>query len=213
MASSGSLTATGVVASSLSVGSGVWVISSSRAHLTTSAPFQAGPRGPVSGRLSGTAAWRARPSASRFPAAFPPPAFASWSSCSRSGFGRSLRSAYRPARGQAGPGRGFRVPHTRAATGVGASFSPGTAVLNPGCGSCTPGARRIAATMSLNPATTTIHAGGPLDEPSTEVQALRPPSLPLTHGPRMERGLASASPQASHPAVTGNAHRGRGQAN
>jgi hypothetical protein len=32
-----------------------------------------------------------------FPAAFPPPAFASWSSCSRQGIGRSSRSAYRPA--------------------------------------------------------------------------------------------------------------------
>jgi hypothetical protein len=33
---------------------------------------------------------------SRFPAAFRPPAFASWSSCARWGAGPSLRSAYRP---------------------------------------------------------------------------------------------------------------------
>ena len=32
---------------------------------------------------------------SRFPAAFRPPAFASWSSCARQGTGPSLRSAYR----------------------------------------------------------------------------------------------------------------------
>jgi hypothetical protein len=33
---------------------------------------------------------------SRFPAAFRPPALASWSSCSRRGVGRPLGSAYRP---------------------------------------------------------------------------------------------------------------------
>ena len=33
---------------------------------------------------------------SRFPAAFPLPAFASWSSCARRGIGRPSRSAYRP---------------------------------------------------------------------------------------------------------------------
>ena len=59
---------------------------------------------------------------------FRPPALASRSSCSRRGVGPSLRSAYRPA---AGPRRGYRVPHARAATGVGALSTPRTAVLIP----------------------------------------------------------------------------------
>ena len=66
---------------------------------------------------------------SRFPAAFPLPALASWSSCSRRGIGRSLRSAYQCARRRTGPRRGFRVSHARAAIGVGALSTPGTTVL------------------------------------------------------------------------------------
>ena len=66
---------------------------------------------------------------SRFPAAFPLPALAFWSSCSRRGIGRSLRSAYQCARRRTGPRRGFRVSHARAAIGVGALSTPGTTVL------------------------------------------------------------------------------------
>ena len=66
---------------------------------------------------------------SRFPAAFPLPALAFWSSCSRRGIGRSLRSAYQCARKRTGPRRGFRVSHARAAIGVGALSTPGTTVL------------------------------------------------------------------------------------
>lgn len=64
---------------------------------------------------------------SRFPAAFPPPAFAFWSSCSRPGVGPSLRSADRTRR--SGPRRGFHVSHAQVATGVGALYIPGTTVL------------------------------------------------------------------------------------
>ena len=80
---------------------------------------------------------------SRFPAAFRPPAFASRSSDTRRGVGPSSRSAYRPT---AGPRRGYRVPHTRAATGLGASFTPGTTVLYPDRNACPAGACRISAT-------------------------------------------------------------------
>ena len=65
----------------------------------------------------------------RFPAAFPLPALAFWSSCSRRGIGRSLRSPYQCARRRTGPRRGFRVSHARAAIGVGALSTPGTTVL------------------------------------------------------------------------------------
>ena len=65
---------------------------------------------------------------SRFPAAFRLPAFASRSSHSRRGVQLSSRSAYRPT---AGPRRGYRVPHARVATGLGALCTPGTTVLIP----------------------------------------------------------------------------------
>ena len=50
-----------VAASNLSVGSGVIIIISYWAHLTASALFRAGPRGPMSGRLSMTTSWRTGP--------------------------------------------------------------------------------------------------------------------------------------------------------
>jgi len=63
---------------------------------------------------------------SRFPVAFRLPAFASRSSDSRQGIG----SPYgRPTGPRAGPRRGYRVPHARAATGVGAPYTPRTVVL------------------------------------------------------------------------------------
>jgi len=49
---------------------------------------------PVSGQLSRTTG-EGPAIPSRFPVAFRPPAFASWSSCARQGAGPSLRSAYR----------------------------------------------------------------------------------------------------------------------
>ena len=48
---------------------------------------------------------------SRFPVAFPLPAFASRSSDSRRGVGPSSRSAYRTTPCAPGPRRGYRVPH------------------------------------------------------------------------------------------------------
>jgi hypothetical protein len=95
--SAGPLITTEVVASSLSIGWGVVVIVGFGAHLTTSALFQAVPHGPVSGRLSTPISRRTLIDSAWFPAAFRPPAFASWSSCSRPGVELSLRSAYRHA--------------------------------------------------------------------------------------------------------------------
>jgi hypothetical protein len=98
VSSAGPFTATGVAASNLSVGSGVVVIFSSLAHLTASARFRARAQGPVSGRLCGTATWRERPSRPGFPLRFRCRHFASRSSDSRRGIGRSSRSAYRRRR-------------------------------------------------------------------------------------------------------------------
>ena len=63
---------------------------------------------------------------SRFPVAFRLPAFASRSSDSRPGIGSPHG---RPTGPTAGPRRGYRVPHARAATGVGAPYTPRTMVL------------------------------------------------------------------------------------
>jgi hypothetical protein len=93
--SAGPRTATVVAASRLSVGWGVVVIVCFGVHLTTSALVRARAPGPVSGRLSTPIGRRALISSAWFPAAFPLPAFASWSSCSRRGVELSLRSAYR----------------------------------------------------------------------------------------------------------------------
>ena len=66
---------------------------------------------------------------SRFPVAFRLPAFASRSSDSRRG-NWALLTVGLPGQA-AGPRRGYRVSHARAATGVGASSTPRTAVLFP----------------------------------------------------------------------------------
>ena len=129
--SSGPLTTTAeaVAASSLSFGSGVIVIflftgSPDRVSTLSRPGTRPGIRPVIrDGQLEGLAI------ASRFPAAFRPPAFASRSSHSRRGIGPSSRSAYRAH--TARTRRGYRVPHARAATGVGAPYTPRTTVLIP----------------------------------------------------------------------------------
>jgi len=66
----------------------------------------------------------------------------------RRGVEPSSRSAYRD---EPGPRRGFRVPHIRAATGVGALCAPGTAVLFPDRSHFPAGACRIAAARPCTP--------------------------------------------------------------
>jgi hypothetical protein len=146
---------------------------------------------------------------SRFPAAFRPPAFASRSSCSRRGIRRSSRSAYRPQ--GAGPRRGYRVPHARATTGVGALYTPRTTVLAPIWGTSPAGACRSTA---ARPST-------PLQHPTLRGSASRginegSSNSPVRSSPRLWlpgwNGRPWAFLRASHPAVTGGARRGWGQA-
>ncbi len=123
---------------------------------------------PVSGRLSATTSWRTR-HLSRFPAAFRPPAIrfsailfppGSW----------ALLTVGLPAHG-AGPRRGYHVPHVRAATGVGALYTPETAVLIPDRGDSRPAP---AALQRAVPAPRrTSHRPGFAYEASTRVQAIR----------------------------------------
>jgi len=130
VSSAGPFAAALAAASNLSVGSGIVVFFFSLAHLIASARFRAGPQGSVSGRLCGTAAWRGWPSRPGFPLRFrrrhsllahPMPAEELGSPHGRL-TGRAITS---------GPRRGYRFPHVRAAAGVGASYTPRTAVLLP----------------------------------------------------------------------------------
>ena len=109
VSSAGPFTATGVAASNLSVGSGVVVI-----FLFAGSPDR------VSALSGQTTRVRIRPVMrdgklegptiiARFPVAFPPPAFASRSSDSRQGIGRSSRSAYRHRRTPTGLPRSART--------------------------------------------------------------------------------------------------------
>ena len=126
------------------------------------------------------------------------PAFASWSSDARRGIGPSLRSAYR-ARLPPGPRRGYRVPHERAATGVGAPCTPRTAVLLPADKGSSAGACRFSAASPCTPLPAFHPARFELDEASTGVQAIHPSGLPLTCGPPDGTGAPWAFPRASHP--------------
>jgi len=121
-----------------------------------------------------------------FSAAFPPPAFASWPSCSRQGIGPSSRSAYRPTEHEPDPDgvSTFRTHELR----------PGWVPSIPRGRRCSPGLATITSPRlpllngtSLDPATTTHPCEAPLDEASTRVYAIHLSGLPLACGSRMER--------------------------
>ena len=187
VSSAGPFTATLVAASNLSVGSGVVVSlpfagSPDRVSALSRPGTWPGIR-PVmrDGRLEGAAI------TSRFPVAFPLPAFASRSSDSRRGTGPSSRWAYRTRpQARSGPRRGYRVPHARAATGVGAPYTPRTAVLFPAEGRAqpAPAARRrpVLITLLRHPTGRAL-----LHEASTRVHAIHPSGLPWPVAARVER--------------------------
>ena len=123
-------------ASNLSVGSGIVVVFFSLAHLTASARFRAGPPGGpypagYAGRPPGGADHRVPVSRCVSAAGIsllghPMPA-------------EELGSPHGRLTGpKAGPRRGYRFPHVRAAAGVGASYTPRTAVLLPAEGRARP---------------------------------------------------------------------------
>jgi len=60
----------------------------------------------------------------RFPAAFRPPAFASWASCPARGLRPPYGRLTTPPQ-RRGPGRGFRVPHAWDPAGSGCPLYPG----------------------------------------------------------------------------------------
>ena len=178
--------------------------SSSQTHLTTSARFRAralqarypasSPRRPAGGLAL----------LSRLPAAFPPPAFASRSSCSRPGIERPSRSADRPEGWtQTGFPRFARTRHDRG----GRPLYPGDDGAHPRPATLTGLHPAHHSGTSLHPATTIHQCAAPLDEPSTRVQAIHPSDLPLARDPGWN-ARPWAFPRASHPAITRSARRG-----
>ena len=207
--SAGPFTTTFVVASNLSVGSGVIVIFSCWAHLTASARFRAGPQGPVSGRLSKTASWRSGPAVVvsrrlsatgfRFSAILFPP---------RSS---ALLTVGLPAtNGMTGPRRGYRVPHARATTGLGALSTPGTVVLIRAGGDHRPAPAASQRRCPYTPPPTSHLARARITRHQRGFKQFARPGFPSPVAARMERAAASAFPRASHPTdqEPGNARRG-----
>jgi hypothetical protein len=195
--------------SSLSVGWGLVVIVVFGAHLTTSARFRVRAPGPVSGRLYETAAWKGATSLSRFPAAFPPPALASWSSCSRSGIRPSSRLAYRPAHWPDPDGVStFRthkqrpgwVPSIsrgrRCSSGLATITSPRLPLLNG---------------TSLHPATTTIDARLRLTRHQRGFKQFTRPVFPSPDAPGWN-GSFLGFPPSSAPRNYSQRTSGQGQA-
>jgi hypothetical protein len=207
--SAGPFTTTFVVASNLSVGSGVIVIFSCWAHLTASARFRAGPQGPVSGRLSKTASWRSGPTVvvSR--------------RLSATGFRFSV--ILFPPRSSALLTVGLPAPQGRTSTGLPrsarTSYDRVGCPLYPGDGGAHPSRRRsptracrITTALSLTSASNTPPGEGSHNEASTRVQAIHPPGLPLAcrrpDGTSSRLGFPPSF--APHPAKSRATHVGAG---
>ena len=151
---------------------------------------------------------------SRFPVAFRLPAFrfsvirfppGSW----------ALLTVGLPAQ-RPGPRRGYRVPHARAAAGVGASYTPRTAVLIPAEDVLS---RRLPLYrgQSLHPAPASHHAGLRFTRHQREVHAIHPSGLPLACGRPDGTGALGLSPELRTPPTrsrrrtprVGTGHRAR----
>ena len=108
-----------------------------------------------------------------------------------------------------GPRRGCRVPHARAATGVGALYTPGTAVLIP-----TEATARPAPAASQRPVPaprrTSHRPRLCLTRHQPGFKRFARPVFPSPVAARMERAALGLHPRASHPAdqEPDNARRG-----
>ena len=115
--------------SNLSFGSGAQVRFASQAHLSTSAPLsRPGHRARYPASYPATTAWRSHSRLCWFPVGFRPPAFASWTSCSRQRIPLSSRSAYRPATRAARTLSGFPCSARMRCDRVGCLLYSGAAV-------------------------------------------------------------------------------------
>ena len=142
---------------------------------------------------------------SRFPAAFRLPAFASRSSHSRQGIGSPHGRPTDPHR--AGPRRGYRVPHARATTGVGAPYTPRTSGAHP-AGS----PPRPAPAASQRPVPKPRHDIPPRELSFTRHQQgfnhVHPSGLPLARAPGMEPQTLRLSPELRTPPTPAAHDRG-----
>jgi hypothetical protein len=136
--------------------------------------FQAQPPGLVSGQLSPGARRRSRERRPGFPAAFRPPAFASWASCSRRGF----RSPHGRPTGSAWTWRGCHVPHIRVTAGLGALFTPGPSVLSRPVLSLRPPLAPSSRGQALSPRSSSHLPGAIHYEASSRFTCVHPPGLP-----------------------------------
>jgi hypothetical protein len=135
---------------------------------------------------------------------FDAPPFASWVILFPPGRQLPLRSAYRH---QAGPRRGFHVPHAADTTGEGALSTPG-----PWC----PHDRQVTSGRQRR-----FPTAGPALRRNPHLPELRltrclrgfthvhPSGLPLACSPRMGREALGLELRAPHPAVTRDARRSR----
>ena len=188
----GPFTATFVVASILSVGSGVIVIFAAWAHLTASARFRVRAPGPVSGRLSRDRRLEDRHHGRGFPLPFGRRHWASRSSCSRRGVGPSSRSAYRST---TGPRTGLPRSARTSCDRVGRPRCPGDSGAHPDRGHFPAGACRFPATSPFPPPTVPP-ARMLLNEASTKgSHVFARPVFPSPVAARMEQGaLATLTP-------------------
>ena len=144
---------------------------------------------------------------SRFPVAFPLPAFASRSSDARRGVGLSSRSAYRPE-GRTSTGLPLSA-RSRCGRG-GCLLYPEDGGAHPGRGTCSAGACRFTAASPYVLANYRPSTRAPLRGIGRRFRFFTRPACPSPVAPGWN-GRPWAFPRASHPAVTGGARRGRGQ--
>ena len=169
---------------------------SSQAHLATSAPS----------RVRATARIRpvirdrrrsGRPLMSRFPDAFRPPAFASWPSCSRRGFGlpHSRPTGQQRCRISTGFPRSTRVRNDRG----GRPLYPGDGGVLPVEGSLFNRHLPLSSGQSLHPANTSHRRDPNVTRHRRGFTRVHPSGLPLACDPRMGRGSLGFFPELRTP--------------
>ena len=201
-------------ASSLSIGWGVVVIVVVGVHLTMSAPFRPDHKDPY------PAGYPRRPRGGRghrvpVPAAFPLPALAFWSSCSRRGIGRSLRSAYQCVRRRDWTSTGFPCFARTSCDRGGCPLYSGDHGARPDRSRSPASARRITAARPCTPPRRRIYAELCITKHHQGFTRVHPSDLPLACGSRMQRQRLGLYPELRTPPLrathveVGTGHRAR----
>jgi hypothetical protein len=152
---------------------------------------------PVSGRLYGTRRRSGRPPLSRFPDAFRPPAFASWPSCSRRGFGlpHGRPTGQQRCRISTGFPRSTRARNDRG----GRPLYPGDGGVLPVEGSLFNRHLPLPSGQSLHPADTSHRRDPNVTRHPQGFTRVHPSGLPLACDPRMGRGSLGFFPELRTP--------------